>query len=295
MMYMDYLQALEKAILFIEAHLTEPVKVEEIAGAAGYSYYHFHRVFEAVVGETVGSYLRARRLSCAAHELIFSDKRIIDIACDYRFESQEAFNRAFKKMYQTTPGAYRKNRIQVVVGERKMLTTDRLDHLQKSLTVKPDIKTINPVFVVGIRGYTTLASNRIPDLWAQFNPLGEQISNRTSPMHGYGICEVDPDFDMGKFNEHTEYSELVGVEVAGFKDIPPGMTAKVLSGGKYAVFTHKGKLERLSLTYDYIWGTWIPASGCELDFRDDFEFYDERFMGADHEQSEVDIYIPIKG
>lgn len=291
---MNYLQALEKAILFIETHLTEPVRVEEIAGAAGYSYYHFHRVFEAVVGETVGSYLRARRLSGAANELIYSDRRIIDIACEYGFESQEAFNRAFKKMYRTTPAAYRKNRIQVMVGERKMLTPERLDHLQRSLTIKPEIRIIDPVCIVGIRGTTTLACNRIPDLWAQFNPLCGQIRDRTIPMHGYGICEVDPDFDMGSFNEHTEYSELVGVEVAGFKDIPAGMTARVLPGGKYAVFTHQGKLESLSLTYDHIWGTWIPCSGCELDLRDDFEFYDERFMGADHEQSEMDIYIPIK-
>lgn len=72
------------------------------------------------------------------------------------------------------------------------------------------------------------------------------------------------------------------------------MDSKVLKGGKYAVFTHKGKLDTLHMTYEFIWGTWVLCSGYEIDLRDDFEFYDERFLGPDQDASEFDIYIPIK-
>ena len=48
------------------------------------------------------------------------------------------------------------------------------------------------------------------------------------------------------------------------------------------------------MTYDYIWGTWLLCSGFEIDNRDDFELYDRRFLGADNNLSEIDIYIPIR-
>ena len=55
---MDYLKALERAILYIENHLGEDIKVEDAAAAAGYSYYHFTRQFNALLGESVGSMAR---------------------------------------------------------------------------------------------------------------------------------------------------------------------------------------------------------------------------------------------
>ena len=115
---MNYLEQLEKAILFIEANLCEDIRTEDVAGIAGYSYYHFHRVFEAVTGETIGNYIRSRRLARAAYDLMYSDVKIIDIAVRYQFESQEAFNRAFKKLYKISPGTYRNNRIDSIVGNR---------------------------------------------------------------------------------------------------------------------------------------------------------------------------------
>jgi Uncharacterized protein conserved in bacteria len=290
----DYIGQIEKSIIFMEANLCEDIKVQEIAGAAGYSYYHFHRIFEAVLGETVGNYLRSRRLTRAAGDLIYTDKNIISIAIEYQFESQEAFTRAFKNVYNVTPGTYRKNRIHVVVGSKKELTLSNLRHLKDSITVQPRIVELERKMIVGIKGSTTIRKNRIPEMWDIFNPRAGEIKNPVPGLRGYGICEADPDYDMARFDEETEFNELIGIEVTEFNDLPEGMTSKILTGGKYAVFTHTGKVETLSMTYDYIWGTWIPYSGYELALNDDFEFYDERFLGQNNELSQMDIYIPIK-
>ncbi len=291
---MNYLEQLEKAIVYIEKNLGEDIKVEEIAGAVGYSYFHFHRIFEAVIGESVGNYLRTRRLARAANDLIYTDKRIIDIAMAYQFESQEAFNRAFKKVYEVTPGVFRKNRINVVLGDKKPLDGFKIRHLQEGLTIQPEIVEVGPVKIVGLRDTTTIKNNKIPAMWQKFNPRIDEIRQRTNNIRGYGICEVDPDFDMRLFNEDTEYKELVGVAVKDFTEIPPGMVAKTLQGGRYAVFTHNGKLVTLQLTYEYIWGTWVPGTKYEIDLRDDFEYYDEQFLGPEDENSRMFIYIPIK-
>lgn len=291
---MDYISQLEKAILFIEEHLNEDIKVEEIASFAGYSYFHFHRLFEAVVGESVGNYLRTRRLNRAANDLIYTNKRILDIAIEYQFESQEAFTRAFKRSLKITPGVYRRNRIDVIVGKKIQLTPSKLRHLLTGITIEPKLIHFEGAHIVGLRRKTTIRENNIPLMWKEFNPRLGEIQNRVESIRAYGICEVDPEYDMTKFSEDTTFSEFVGVEVTSFSDIPTGMDIKTLSMGRYAVFTHKGKLVDLKTTYDYIWGTWIPCSGYELDMRDDFEYYDERFLGRDNELSQFDIYIPIK-
>lgn len=60
------------------------------------------------------------------------------------------------------------------------------------------------------------------------------------------------------------------------------------------MFTHKGSLNDILKTYQYIWGTWALLTDETIDNRDDFELYDERFTGKENDNSEVDIYIPIK-
>ena len=66
---MNYVNALEKAILYIENHLGDELNVEEIARQAGYSYYHFTRQFSAILGENVGNYVKKRRLAEGAKAL----------------------------------------------------------------------------------------------------------------------------------------------------------------------------------------------------------------------------------
>lgn len=71
------------------------------------------------------------------------------------------------------------------------------------------------------------------------------------------------------------------------------MVGKVVPSSRYAVYTHKGSGESLRETYDYIYGSWLPKSGYEINgIKYDFELYDERFDNSP--SSEMDIYIPIK-
>ncbi|MFN8489825.1 MAG: helix-turn-helix domain-containing protein [Caldilineaceae bacterium] len=107
---MDHICHLNRAINDIEAHLTQPLAVEQVAARIGYSRFHFDRLFLATVGDTLASYLRKRRLTEAAREIIHSDKPLLDIALDYQFQSQEAFTRSFKRMFGLSPGAYRRRR-----------------------------------------------------------------------------------------------------------------------------------------------------------------------------------------
>lgn len=99
--------AIQYSIDYIESHLQEDLTLEQIAEHAGFSPYHFHRLFRRTTGMNIADYLRQRRLSQASVLLLHSTTPILDIAMHCHFESQEAFTRAFKKLYGLPPGRYR--------------------------------------------------------------------------------------------------------------------------------------------------------------------------------------------
>lgn len=103
----DTIPHLKRAITHLESRLAAPTSIEEAAALVGYSRYHFSRLFQAVTGIRPVAYLRKRRLTEAARELATSSKRILDIALDYQFQSQEAFTRSFKQEFGVSPGFYR--------------------------------------------------------------------------------------------------------------------------------------------------------------------------------------------
>ena len=156
--------------------------------------------------------------------------------------------------------------------------------------------------VVGMEIATTLKSNwenrDIFHLWIRFQARMGEIANRIDPAVSYGICGdmSDPRPSASETTEDTRYNELVCVEVKDLDHVPEGMIGRIVPGRTYAVFTHKGPLfpNYLQQTYDYIYGTWLPHSGQELDGGWDFELYDSRFANVDDPASEFDIYVPIK-
>jgi AraC family transcriptional regulator len=298
---MDTYERIERSIDFIERNLREDLTLRQIAAEAYFSPYHYHRIFSGMAGDSVGEYIRKRRLTEAAQELIGSSKRVIDIALDFGFQSQEAFSRSFKKLFGLTPRAYRKKGVVLATLAKKRLDAGRLRHLSEGVTMEPKMVHKASFMVIGMEITTTLKSNwenrDIGKLWSKFLPRMDEVPNRINRSVAYGICgnisdEAPPTTEM---TDETEYTELVCVEVSSLGRIPAGMVGRSIPDRTYAVFTHKGKLyPNLQHTYEYIYGTWLPRSGYEPDGAGDFELYDERFTTVDEPASEIDIYVPIK-
>ena len=90
------------------------------------------------------------------------------------------------------------------------------------------------------------------------------------------------------------FSVMLGCPADNVEELPPMLSGKTLSSGRYAVFTHRGTLANLFKTYKYIFGTWLSAAEEELDDREDFEVYEREVTAFDDPDNEVKIYIPIK-
>ncbi|WP_110928945.1 helix-turn-helix transcriptional regulator [Bacillus massiliglaciei] len=105
---MYYSKITQRTISFIEENLTEDIQLDHFPTIIGYSKYHLLRVFKQETGKRIGEYIRLRRLALASMLLLQTDESIITIAFYCRFQSQEAFSRAFKEVYSLPPGKYRK-------------------------------------------------------------------------------------------------------------------------------------------------------------------------------------------
>ncbi len=291
---MDYYERINRAVDFIEENLTNELSIALIAEKACFSKYHFIRVFSAITGESAGDYVRKRRISKSAKELITTKKDILQLALEYQFNSQEAYTRSFKRVYHTTPAKYRKHGVNQIAYGRSKLSSKKLNHLKSNITMEPQIVEIKEKKLVGIRVKTSLTENKIPELWQNFMARAHEIKNNKN-TGWYELHPYDSDFKMEDYSETMEFEKWAALEVTDFEQVPENMETHVLTGGKYAVFKHKGLMQNIQLSFDYAYGTWLPNSGYEPDNRDDFERYDEKtYFGPDHPDSETEIYIPIK-
>ena len=104
---MDWIVGMQKAIDYIENHLTEKIDYDMVAAQSFSSSYHFQRVFSILCGFTIGEYIRNRRLSLAGSELATTDAKVIDMALKYGYESPDSFAKAFQKFHGILPSQAR--------------------------------------------------------------------------------------------------------------------------------------------------------------------------------------------
>jgi AraC family transcriptional regulator len=103
----DYADCVEDVIRYIREHINEPMDRETLAGIAGFSIPHFHRVFTARVGESAISYIRRLRLERAGRKLRMGAVDITEVALAAGYDSHAAFSKAFKQQFGLSPSEFR--------------------------------------------------------------------------------------------------------------------------------------------------------------------------------------------
>jgi len=92
---------------WIDSHIDQPLNIDVVAKKSGYSKWYLQRMFRTVMRQTLGDYIRQRRLQMAAEELRSTKRPIFDIAMDYGYVSQQTFSRVFRRTFDRTPSDYR--------------------------------------------------------------------------------------------------------------------------------------------------------------------------------------------
>ncbi|WP_051685503.1 GyrI-like domain-containing protein [Clostridium sp. KNHs205] len=280
---MDYIDSIQKTIDYIEANLKEELDINRAISESGYSLTHFYRIIQSFSGISLKDYIRNRRLSEAAVALRMSDTRIIDIAMEYDFQSQEVFTRAFLRLFGITPGQYRKSRESITLYEK--LNARQLFMSLNGLSIEPTIILEKIFQLVGITRTVHPGSADISQLWREFHHSSNSIITPLNSDKLIGLCEYMPDI-----TDDSEFSYMACIEVLSTDNLPMGMNAKIIPCTKYAVFTHSGTVDRLKETYDKIYGVWLPLTGSQLAEADTLEIYTLQSSN----NYKLDIYIPLR-
>lgn len=104
---MNHLEAIMRVLVYIEEHLDGPLGLEELARVAHISSFHFHRIFRAVIGQTLQAYVKRLRLEAAQGMLRYSDRPIIEIGLEVGYQSHAAFSKMFRRLIGLSPSRYR--------------------------------------------------------------------------------------------------------------------------------------------------------------------------------------------
>jgi len=281
MLYKRYSPNMKRAVDYIEKNIKNNVAYSEVAQAAAISKGHFWRLFKMLFGETIGSYIRNRRLSITAQKLLSSQRKISDICYEYNFESYEAFSRAFKKLFGMAPVEYRKKRERFYCLERQRLTDKDINHiLGGGINTNPDFININKFKAYGHMKKTTV-KRAVDEGLKRGYKLKE--SNRKVFT---AVCGCGYFIDKLSLNSPVELFTGFAVEK---KKRECGQAEKVIPAGKYARFIHKGSPLLFTSSLSYIFGSWFRKS-CKKGLK--YFFIQSENRGKTEKSFRAEIYIP---
>lgn len=157
--------------------------------------------------------------------------------------------------------------------------------------MQPRIESLTEKKLVGLSTIMSFSDNKTGALWSSFAPRRKEIS--TPQNHFLYSVEIYPPQFFENFDLHRNFEKWAAVEVADFIMVPSDMKPLIIPEGAYAVFIHKGPASEGFKTYSYIFQTWLPTSGFELDQRPHFALMGEKYRN-DSADSEEEIWIPVK-
>jgi len=99
---------LQGVLAAIENGLRDEINVELIADEFDISTRHLQRLFKLAFNQSIGIYIRSRKLAASIDDLLNTNLNVLDIALDYGFEYEQSYIRSFNREYGVTPGNVRK-------------------------------------------------------------------------------------------------------------------------------------------------------------------------------------------
>jgi len=122
----QFIDRIQTAINYVEDHLYEKLDIEYIAKVAFMSQSSFYLIFTNILDTTIKDYIRKRRLSLSAYDLIYSNLSVLDLALKYQYYTSESYSRSFKKLFGISPKKYKQTNLFVNVFPRIVLTYNNL-------------------------------------------------------------------------------------------------------------------------------------------------------------------------
>lgn len=282
---MNWCEVISRAIDYIENNLTKDITIDDIVKDLYISPFYFQKGFSIVCGYGVGEYIRNRRLTLAAYELLHTDNKIIDIALKYGYDSPDSFTKAFTRFHGLTPSLVRKGgKIKEFASLKVNLT------LKGGYTMEYRIEEKESFKIVGLRGNFKYenAGKEIPKVWKKF--FMKNMFSKIEPKYAVNI-----DSNMG--SEAFDY--VIGDDYNAAKKISKDFEVVEIPKFTWAVFSCVGPANiKMQEINEKIFKEWLPnsneyeiAAGYNIEMYSDPDNYKD---GINDEKYYCEILIPVK-
>lgn len=303
----EYIARLNHVLDYIHANLDQPLSLEALARVAGFSPFHFHRLFKSLVGETLYDYVWRTRLERAANLLLVTEpaSAIIEISLRCGFSSPAVFSRAFRERFHLSPSEYRKQRKagsnlskepelpEGYHGKRRIIEPLERSRFPMNVEVK-QFPTYHVAYIRHLAGYSKgQSSSEVGEAFQRVSRWAA-AHNLTGPQTlVIGIPYDNPDITP---SDRCRYDACVTIpaEVSagsgevGVQDIP---------GGKYAVChleISTQEAHKIAEAVDSLYGEWLPSSGYRAADQPALEIYYETPDRPQGSWISMDFCVPIR-
>ncbi len=292
----DYVSRVNRAIDFILANLDRPHRLEDIAHAACFSPFHFHRIFQAVMEETPNQFVKRLRLERALSKMSREPGRsLTEIALDCGFTSSSDFSRSFKQRYGSPPSSFdleawrasnRKGLQELVEGQTDSLHVVRLAPGENPDGFAVELRELEPRTVAYIRALDPYEGTGVVDAverlvaWAEARGLadGQWLGYQWDNPEVVALkdCRYDVALEVDGFAPEGEIGQF---------RFPAMLVAQVrVSGG----------IDVEIRALDWLYRTWLPTSGYVPDDLPAFEAWIGRPLAHGLEHFELMVQLPIR-
>ncbi len=275
----SYEKRLMRVLDYIHANPAGDLSLDNLADVAAMSRFHWHRVFQAMTGETCAKAIRRIRLYRAACWLIETDDPVAVVAKRCGYPNGQSFSRAFHGAFGLPPALFRKRGdltspyLPIKKGEYPMFPVEVLNAPKRRLAAKAHI-------------------GPYPEIGSAFQQLAAVFTSRGLWDQAQGmvaICYDDPEV-VAPENLKSHAGVIVRPEFA----VPEGLEPVDVPDGKMAVMHYKGPYAGLKAAYDYLYCDWLGHTGEELRDAPCFEVYLNDPMDTNPDDLLTDICVPLK-
>lgn len=257
------IEILNRIVAEVEKHLSDDIDIDALAADVGTTGYHARRMFSSLAGMPLSDYVRRRRMTAAASDLVGTDD-LLTIAVRYGYSSTEAFGRAFRAVHGVSHSDVRRDGgpLRSQPQLRFRLTVEGSAPMDARIIDRPAFRLI---------GHAA----RVPLIYDGGNPhIQQHIASLPASEHERlkglsssepaGLLQVSADVDPD-YTEGTELTYLHGVAVDPTSNVPDDLDAIEVKAGNWVVFSADGPYpDVLQSTYAASATEWFPSNPWRL-------------------------------
>lgn len=286
----EYLRRIYKVQDYIESNINDSLSIEELADVAGFSKFHFHRIFKGIVNESLSRYVNRLKLERATHLLTYrTDMTITHIAYHFGFTDSAVFSRTFKSHYGISPSQYRSDNSKNCKDVRGISQYNECKKVRGNV----EIVTADDINVAYTRHIGTYG-----ELTIAFPKMIEKLFHYAAKQNYHVFDDTKV---LTIYHDHHEFTEDYHLRTSLCITIPDASAVEtndigimVIPSGKYAVGHFEIFQDEYKGAWDFIYGKWLPNSGYKPRDSYPFEMYKNDPRRHPEKKHIVDIYVPIE-